>query len=79
MAGCNGFEVTEDDVAIVLMRGGSAAGWQAAMERAQTIMESIDCEEVSEVALGASTDLDEQTAAAHDEIDRQLRKVGLIA
>lgn len=46
------------------------------MKRANDLLAEIDCAEVERVAVDASTCLDEQTDAALDELERQLRALG---
>lgn len=72
MGACYGFEVTTDDVASVLMRMGR--GGDSPMEKAEEVMGSLDMEAVERAALDASTDLCEQTDAALDEVERQIRQ-----
>lgn len=62
-----GFEVTADDVAIVIFR----AGHQCSEKMASDLFDLLDCEAVEKAAM-AAVDFDEQVELAHKEIVLQL-------
>ncbi len=68
------FAISEDDVQIVLERNMV----KKSERQIAKITGSLDHNKIAMVACKASTDMDEQTDAAHDEIERQLLDDGHI-
>lgn len=64
----SGFGITEEDVYGVLLSHGVPG---ASFDMADEVFGELDADQVERVALKASVDLDEQTAAACEEIWRQ--------
>lgn len=67
------FEVTADDVFVVL----SAAGVDTTLDACESVIDTLDLADVEQAALYGD-DLDEQTEFAHQEIRDQLVHRGLI-
>jgi hypothetical protein len=75
------FGISEDDIEAVLRKNGArmvnAAG-RSFEQVAEDLFDDIDHGLVERAALKSSTDLDEQTTAAHEEIERQLVQLGVL-
>jgi len=69
----NAFEVTTDDVLIVVHRMGK----KISGDKAHEIHNALDHYKIEDEALRAN-DLDTQTDAAYDEIERQIKEKGLL-
>lgn len=69
--------ISEDDIAAVLRETAKAKASQVD-DLAVTLLPKLDQGLIAMVAIEHSTDLDEQTAAAHEEILRQLYAIGVI-
>lgn len=67
------FGINEEDVANVLERNGKNFN----DEEIESIFDQIDADIVEKEAL-RETDLDEQVNAAYDEIERQLKGLGVL-
>jgi hypothetical protein len=73
MSACLAFEVTADDVFVVLRH----AGIVKSLDDCQVILDDIDAAQVEHSALYGN-DLDEQTRYAHQDLHAQLVEIGLI-
>lgn len=67
------FEINEEDVSNVLERNGKNFN----EEEIESIFDQIDADIVEKEAL-RETDFDEQINAAYDEIERQLKVLGVL-
>lgn len=75
------FQINSDDVVTVLRRRSlhvANSGGRRFEDMAAEIIDDLDADRIEFVALRASTDLDEQTDAALEEIERQLVDIGVI-
>lgn len=76
------FEISEDDIANVLRthwaRIGNSDG-KSFEHMASDLFESIDHGKVEDAALEGGTEMDEQTDAAYEEIERQLVADGVLS
>lgn len=70
----NGFEVTQEDMEVVL----DTHGIELPADRLEELFEDLDTDAISDVAMKASTDLMEQTDAALSEIETRLIDSGVI-
>jgi hypothetical protein len=68
------FGISPDDVINVFDRNDVEIG----EEEANLIFDLLDCDAIAVAAVKASTDLDEQTEAAYEEIELQLNEKGII-
>lgn len=76
------FQISSDDVITVLRRRSlhvANTNGHSFESMAEEILDDLDTDRIEFAALRASTDLDEQTDAALDEIERQLIDHGVIA
>ncbi len=76
-----GFQVTEDDVTLVLTREWARVGNTNGLPfdvLGEQLLGELDHESIERAALKHSCELDEQTGAALLEIDRQLVEKGVL-
>lgn len=78
---CLAFQITSDDVECVLrsysLRVTDTKG-QSFDQMAEELIDELDHERIEQAALAASTELDEQTAAAFEEIKKSLVELGVL-
>lgn len=78
---CTAFQITSDDVANVLrsywLRVTNSNG-QSFERMAEELLGDLDHDRIEQAALAASTDLNEQTSAAYEEIKNNLVELGVL-
>lgn len=78
---CTAFQITSDDVENVLssysLRVTNTNGKSFA-HMAEALIDELDHERIEHAALAASTDLNEQTTAAYEEIKSNLVELGVL-
>lgn len=76
------FQISPDDVVTVLRRRSlhvADTRGRRFEDMAEEIIDDLDTDRIEFTALRASTDLDEQTDAALEEIERQLIDLGVLS
>ncbi|EPL60767.1 hypothetical protein PSOLE_37190 [Pseudomonas oleovorans subsp. oleovorans] len=78
---CFAFQISTEDVENVLrsysLRVTDTKG-QSFEHMAEELIDELDHERIERAALAASTDLDEQTTAAYEEIKKSLVELGVL-
>ncbi|HEJ4407841.1 TPA: hypothetical protein SL557_000120 [Pseudomonas aeruginosa] len=78
---CFAFQISSDDVENVLrsysLRVANSNG-QSFAHMAEELIDELDHERIERAALAASTDLNEQTSAAYEEIKKSLVELGVL-
>lgn len=75
------FQISSDDVVTVLRRRAlhvANSGGRSFEHMAEELIDDLDTDRIEFAALRASTEVDEQTDAALEEIERQLIDTGVI-
>tara|TARA_R110002124_G_scaffold128157_9_gene288595 strand:+ start:6073 stop:6321 length:249 start_codon:yes stop_codon:yes gene_type:complete len=75
------FQITSEDIVNVLRSESLLVGntnGKPFEEMAEDLIEELDCDRIEGIALAASNELEEQTSAAYEAIQKELVELGVL-